>query len=302
MAVALMSVISVHQDAFAAESGMSITATAEEGGNIISITGTTSSNQGDVVFTVTTPDQHIDFKNKIIGTNIQAIGQEAPDANGEFSLEFNVSNWKQDGMYKIKAQQGSSTYYTMVVSVEVTSGTTAETSTTESGIVTTQRSGDPILYHSINPSIEVKAGLYIAANAIEGSDTIEITGHSTRTYDVTFIVTAPNGNIVSIDQITPKSNGDFATNITVGGPLWSQDGMYTVTAQQGSGWNSGNIPFGSSSLGSQLNLFTDSVKVEIVDGHVIPEFGTIAAMILAVAIISIIAISAKSRLSIVPRY
>ncbi|MDO7722458.1 MAG: PEFG-CTERM sorting domain-containing protein, partial [Nitrosopumilus sp.] len=30
--------------------------------------------------------------------------------------------------------------------------------------------------------------------------------------------------------------------------------------------------------------------------------GTIAAMILAVAIISIVAISAKSRLSIVPRY
>ncbi len=35
---------------------------------------------------------------------------------------------------------------------------------------------------------------------------------------------------------------------------------------------------------------------------VVPEFGTIAAMILAVAIISIIAISAKSRLSIIPRY
>ncbi len=42
--------------------------------------------------------------------------------------------------------------------------------------------------------------------------------------------------------------------------------------------------------------------IEIVGTHVIPEFGTIAAMILAVAIISIIAISAKSRLSIIPRY
>ena len=43
-------------------------------------------------------------------------------------------------------------------------------------------------------------------------------------------------------------------------------------------------------------------QIEIIGTFVIPEFGTIAAMILAVAIISIIAISAKSRLSIVPRY
>ncbi len=43
-------------------------------------------------------------------------------------------------------------------------------------------------------------------------------------------------------------------------------------------------------------------KIEIIGTKVIPEFGAIAAMILAVAIISIIAISAKSRLSIMPRY
>ena len=42
--------------------------------------------------------------------------------------------------------------------------------------------------------------------------------------------------------------------------------------------------------------------IEIVGTYVIPEFGVIAAMILAVAIISIIAVSAKSRLSIIPRY
>jgi len=43
-------------------------------------------------------------------------------------------------------------------------------------------------------------------------------------------------------------------------------------------------------------------KIEIIGTYVIPEFGAIAAMILAVAVISIIAISAKSRLSIMPRY
>jgi len=42
-------------------------------------------------------------------------------------------------------------------------------------------------------------------------------------------------------------------------------------------------------------------EIEIIGTFVIPEFGTIAAMILAVAVISIIAVSAKSRLSIMPR-
>jgi predicted secreted protein with PEFG-CTERM motif len=43
-------------------------------------------------------------------------------------------------------------------------------------------------------------------------------------------------------------------------------------------------------------------EIEIIGTFVVPEFGTIAAMILAVAIISIIAVSSKSRLSIMPRY
>ena len=41
--------------------------------------------------------------------------------------------------------------------------------------------------------------------------------------------------------------------------------------------------------------------IEIIGTFAIPEFGTIAVMILAVAIISIIAISTKSRLSIMPK-
>jgi len=138
----------------------------------------------------------------------------------------------------------------------------------------------------ITESTEEMAGLSITANAMEGSDTIEITGQTSKTNeDVTFTVTSPNGNLVSVDQISPDTSGDFATDISVGGPLWSQDGAYTVTAQQGND-----------------SMFTDSVEVEVADGLVVPEFGTIAAMILAVAIISIVAISAKSRLSIVPRY
>ena len=43
-------------------------------------------------------------------------------------------------------------------------------------------------------------------------------------------------------------------------------------------------------------------EIEIIGTFVIPEFGTIAVMILAVAIVSIIAVSSRSRLSIMPKY
>src|SRR3989338_58307 len=43
-------------------------------------------------------------------------------------------------------------------------------------------------------------------------------------------------------------------------------------------------------------------EIEIIGTFVVPEFGTIAVMILAVAIISIIAVSARSRLNVLPKY
>ena len=51
-----------------------------------------------------------------------------------------------------------------------------------------------------------------------------------------------------------------------------------------------------------INFLAGAEEIEIIGTFVIPEFGTIAAMILAVAIISIIAISSKSRLGMLSRY
>ena len=274
MAVALMSVTSVHQDVFAKDAGMSLTAIAEEGDNIISISGETTSNITDVTIRVISPN----------GSNVVGVDQVTPDTNGEFNTQFNVSNWTQDGVYKIKANQGTSLLYSITLGVEVNSGMTVETSATESSLVNNKTNDDLVVLST--QTTEDRSGLSISANAMEGSDTIEIMGQTSKTNeDVTFSVTSPNGNLVSIDQVSPDTSGEFATDISVGGPLWSQDGAYTVTAKQGND-----------------SLFTDSVEVEVADGLVVPEFGTIAAMILAVAIISIVAISAKSRLSIVPRY
>ncbi|MEW6587939.1 MAG: PEFG-CTERM sorting domain-containing protein [Thermoproteota archaeon] len=45
-----------------------------------------------------------------------------------------------------------------------------------------------------------------------------------------------------------------------------------------------------------------ATEIEIIGTYAVPEFGTMAAIILAVAIVSIIAVSARTRLSILPRY
>lgn len=54
--------------------------------------------------------------------------------------------------------------------------------------------------------------------------------------------------------------------------------------------------------GYGIDEMTGPINEEIVFAQVVPEFGTIAALILAVAIISVVVVSTKSRLSIIPRY
>ncbi len=272
MALSLISMTSVQQDVFAQTLGMSITATADQGSDTITVTGITVSDITDVTFVVKSPS----------GNNVVAVAQVSPDDDGSFTVTFKVGQtWTEDGFYEIEAMQAvhANSLYTLNVLVEVTGGMTEETSVTESNLERSDILTDLT-------TVTRDAGLEISADAVEGSTTIEITGSTDRMSEgITLTVTSPNGNIVSIDQVLPDVNGEFTSVFTTGGPLWTQDGDYTITAHQ-----------------NDNPLYNDSVAVEIIDGVVIPEFGTIAAMILAVAIISIIAISAKSRLSIIPRY
>ena len=127
---------------------------------------------------------------------------------------------------------------------------------------------------------DYKTAFTLEADAVEGSKVITITGQArSNIIPITIMVLAPNGNIVSIDQLNPDSEGLFTSTINVGGPMWKQDGIYKISGQQGSG-----------------SLNESTADVEIVDGAVIPEFGVIASLILVVAISSIVIISAKSRL------
>jgi predicted secreted protein with PEFG-CTERM motif len=56
-------------------------------------------------------------------------------------------------------------------------------------------------------------------------------------------------------------------------------------------------------MGNTIHVDYDAgtEKIEIVGSHVVPEFGTIAMIVLAVAIVSIIAITAKTRTTLIPK-
>ncbi len=269
MVLSLISMTAIQQDVFAQSSGMSITATADKGSNTITVMGMTASGYTDIVFTVVSPS----------GNNLVDVKQISPDDDGNFSIEFKVGpTWVEDGLYTIQAKQGPG-IYTLSILVEVNNGMTERTSETLSTM-------EGIFVPNLT-NVAKDSGLELdAASFVNGDDRFTVTGTTDRVSEAVVIqVFAPNGNLVTTAQISAALDGEFTAEIIVGGQLWKQNGDYTVTAYQNENPN-----------------YSDSILVDILDGTVVPEFGTIAAMILAVAIISIIAISAKSRLSIIPRY
>lgn len=93
--------------------------------------------------------------------------------------------------------------------------------------------------------------------------TILVSGHAPRTAmePVVIKVTAPNGNLVSIDQLNVDSDLNYKTTIKTS-KMWKVNGAYVVTAYQG--------PSTSANTGDmvgkgQLNNYV-STKVEAFDG------------------------------------
>ncbi|NWK05066.1 PEFG-CTERM sorting domain-containing protein [Marine Group I thaumarchaeote] len=262
LALTIMSVSAIGQNAYAAGGGMSLSADCS--GSSCDISGTSDRTDFAVAVKVTGP----------VFDNLQTIDQLTV-SDGSYSTTLNVSGL-DDGTYTISAQQGTSSKYTLSVDIDV-SGGSSDSSVSVSNQIAAAAEEE-------TEAAAAAGGLTLSAGGVEGSTTIDVSGTTDRNGDITLKVIAPNGNRIAIDQITP-SGGSFMTTIETGGALWSQDGMYTISAQQGDASN-----------------YKTSAEVEIVDGHVIPEFGVIAAMILAVAIVSIIVVTAKTKLSIVPRY
>ena len=126
----------------------------------------------------------------------------------------------------------------------------------------------------------------VASDPIEGHRmgiALQIGGNAEITYDILVM----QGDTVVLDEKMAHDHDGLANHET--DVLASSDPVDVTITFQGYDDHTGEIT-GTGLIGEQV-VFT----------NIVPEFGTVAAMILAVAIVSIIAVTARSRISLVPR-
>jgi predicted secreted protein with PEFG-CTERM motif len=200
--------------------------------------------------------------------NIASVAQVAVNTDGVFSTTFNTAGamMKYDGTYQIKAVYG---FIETTISIELTNAIeSAMTSDTMETAETTLE--DAIKDGQINWMIDNGIVTSFFVNGDENSLVLYMEATDDGILDIS----------LHEDIIKPFDDGTYF--VTVNG-MENQDFEQNV--------NQLSIPFTA-----------DTEKITIFGGWAIPEFGTIAIMILVVAIVSIIALSAKTKLSLVPRY
>jgi len=129
----------------------------------------------------------------------------------------------------------------------------------------------------------------MAAPAIDAADYISTSGAS-----VTSITANADDDsvIIAID-----ATDDGVLSVTLHSKVITafDDGTYFVLI------NNEEVEFEQSGNNLTIPYEAGNERVEIVGSHAVPEFGTIAMIILAVAIVSIIAITAKTRTTLIPK-
>ena len=209
--------------------------------------------------------------------NLVDIAQVSVNSDGNFSAMFNTTSWGSDGTYMIKAKYGiladTTTSVELTNAIEVSETGTAEIGTVVTGTVVTGTAGESL--HKLMP----------------GQIEYDITCNATPA----FFANADDDSIVI--YLDPTDDGILT--ITLHEELIKpfEDGTFVVIVD-----NQAMQDF--TQVGNTLTIpcVAGTEKIEIHGSWAIPEFGVIAAMILAVAIVSIIVVTAKTRLSIVPRY
>jgi len=201
--------------------------------------------------------------------NIAYVDQISLNSDGTFSAEISTAGnlMKDNGTYQIQVSYSA---VDATTSVELTT-TTATAATT--GTVGTAETGESIIESAITSgqiSYDITCGT-VSHFWVNGDDD-----------NVTVIVDGTDDGILTItlheEIIKPFDDGDFFVMV---------NGEETDFIQNG---NNLIIP-----------CEAGTERIEIYGSWAIPEFGVIAAVILAVAIASIIAVSAKSRLTLVPK-
>jgi len=115
-----------------------------------------------------------------------------------------------------------------------------------------------------------------------------VNGNIQSFHPIKLIVYDPSGNVVFQPNVPINDDGKFKYLITPPLPSFD-DGIYTVEASHKDLKEKIRIQF-TVSRGLSEGVFDENMEKEI-----IPEFGTIAMMILVVSILSIVGITAKSK-------
>ena len=202
--------------------------------------------------------------------SIASIAQISVDRDdGSFSTTVSTaaSLMKNDGMYEIRAKYANADTTT---SVELTNAKTSEV----------------ITGTAVTKAVTGAAGESLYIGQIE----YDITCNTTPNF---FINEDEDSLVIYVD---PTDDGILT--ITLHEELMKplDNGGYFVLVDNES------VEFEQSGNMLTIPCMAGIEKIEIYGSWVIPEFGVIAAMILAVAIVSIIAVTAKTKLSIVPKY
>ena len=195
----------------------------------------------------------------------------ADDGSFETTLNTAGNMWKYDGTYTIKANYGS-----------------AEKSNSAKVVLSGGVEYTPS-YSTPTTTPNIQCG----ANEITASGQCIPFSISGGTVTSTTINAGDNGSIII--SINAEDDG----TLTVTPSTTTAEGIFMVLVD-GEECDEPECEITGNTVTVMFPAGAETI--EIVGSHVVPEFGTIAAMILAVAIISIIAVSAKSRLSIMPRY
>ena len=213
------------------------------------------------------------------GTGVCGVYQLSVNSDGDFSVSINTATFlmKKDGIYEFQANYSGLADAT--VSVELTNA--IETSETETAVTGTAVTGTAVTGPAGEPFYKLGAG--------------QIEYDMTCTATPAFFANADDDSIV----IYLDSTDDGILTITLHEELIRpfEDGTFVVIADN-------QVMQDFTQVGNTLTIpcMAGTEKIEIVGSWAIPEFGVIAAMILVVAIISIIVVTAKTRLSLVPRY
>jgi predicted secreted protein with PEFG-CTERM motif len=217
--------------------------------------------------------------------SIVEIDQPFVNSDGSWSSQIvlNPENRLQseDGVYEIRAQYGNTKITT---SIELTNA--VETSEAEGTEVGTAVTGTAVIGTDVTgPGGEPYYKL--AGGQIDYDETCNASP--------AFFANADDDSIVI--YIDPTNDGILAVTLHEDLIKPFEDGTFAVIVN-----NQEMQDF--TQVGNTLTIpcIVGTEKIEIHGSWAIPEFGVIAAMILAVAIISIIVVTAKTKLSLVPRY